>query len=132
MRTIETHKGNPANDVLDIAVTDQLGAGGANHRYEITGYNATTNPSFRMEDPESSSGVTIVFQNGQIAEVGVNGITLEVFLAIAADRLDSFQMGPFANEYNAEALLHVARALDALKRRTKERMARGVEGTHTV
>jgi hypothetical protein len=34
-----------------------------------------------------------LFQNGPIAEVGVNGVTHEVLLAIVADRLRSFQKG---------------------------------------
>ena len=75
---------------------------------------------------------TILFQNGAIPEAGVNGVTQEVLLAIVADRLRSFQAGPFANDYNAAALSHVESALGALLDRTRNRMARGVEGTHTV
>jgi hypothetical protein len=116
MRTIESHKVNPANDTLMITVLDQPGSGGACHRYEIA----------------DGAGVmkVIEFQNGPIAEVGVNGITHEALLAILIDRLDGFQTGPYANASNAEALLHLVSAQAALHARTKERMARGVEGTH--
>lgn len=132
MRKLTAHKVNPANDVLDIAVTDQPGAGGANHRYEVTGFDTEKNPS-KVDDggfAASFSRLLILFQNGPIAESGVNGITQEVLLAIIEDRLVSFQAGAYANEYNAEALEHVRTAQAALHRRTLDRMARGVEGTH--
>lgn len=45
MRTINDHKVNSANDKLEIAVEDEPGAGGANHRYSITGFDTNGNPS---------------------------------------------------------------------------------------
>ena len=62
----------------------------------------------------------------------VNGITHEALLAILIDRLECFQHGPFANEYNAEALDCLHTALAALQTRTAIRTARGVEGTHQI
>lgn len=133
MRFLTDHKVNPANDVLMIAVMDEPGAGGANHRYEITGFDTTNNPSdtSMVEGVKSGyEGVEILFQNGPIAECGVNGVTQEALLAIVADRLRSFQAGAYANEYNATALAHVEAAQSSLLARTRERMGRGVEGTH--
>ena len=127
MRELTDHKVNPANDTLTIAVTDQPGSGGANHRYEIRGFSTETNPS---HDDGSDAEAVILFQNGPINEVGVNGVTHEVLLAILADRLRSFQQGPFASRYNALALTHIEDAQNWLNRRTLERMRRGVEGTH--
>jgi hypothetical protein len=43
-----------------------------------------------------------------------------------------FQDGPYHSADNAEALACMEQAQHALQRRTKARMARGVEGTHTV
>ncbi|MBW8463524.1 hypothetical protein [Acidovorax sp.] len=117
MRTINDHQVNPANDTLSITVTDEPGAGGANHVYEVEG------------GPVS---VEIRFQNGPINEAGVNGLTHEVLLAIVADRLRSFQKGPFATKANACALTHIEEAQHWLQQRTLERMRRGVEGTHIV
>jgi hypothetical protein len=57
----------------------------------------------------------IQFQNGPIAEAGVNGITQEVLLAIVADRLRSFQAGPYACQENADALSHVSAAQAVLQ-----------------
>ncbi len=74
------------------------------------------------------------FQNGPINADGngVNGITHEALLAVLIDRLEAFQAGQYANTYNEDALDHLCSAKLALQTRTKDRMARGVEGTHKV
>jgi hypothetical protein len=90
-------------------------AGGANHEYAIRSVAKTH---------------LISFQNGPIKEVGVNGITQEVLLAIIIDRLRSFQNGPYRCRENAIALTDCEEALMWLQRRTVERIKRGVEGTH--
>lgn len=115
MREIKSHIVNPVNDKLQITVTDDPGAGGANHEYMVTGFDAGGQHYVR-------------FQNGGIADHGVNGITQEVLLAIVEDRLTSFQKGPFACTENADALGHVRIAMQILQNRTRERMSRGVEG----
>lgn len=115
-RTISDHKVNPANDVIEIRVMDKPGTGGANHEYDI-----------------HVPGVEVLrigFQDGPIADDGVNGITQEALLAIVADRLQGFQSGPFACRENALALTKVQEAMHWLHHRTRERMDRGVEGTH--
>jgi hypothetical protein len=107
---------------------DAPGAGGANHHYMITTPDWTRDP-----DGANGKGVwDINFQNGPIAENGVNGVTQEVLLAIVADRLRSFQAGPFACQENADALAKVEEAQTILQSRTKARMARGVEGTNVA
>lgn len=65
----------------------------------------------------------ISFQDGNPQEVGPNGVSIEALLAACADRLERFQDGPHANLYNAEALLGIERALEALKDRVRERDA---------
>lgn len=121
MRTITDHivEGDSANHQLTITVTDEPGAGGANHAYLI-GHDSEKN---NWHD-------AIRFQNGPIKECGVNGVTQEALLAIVNDRMRSFQAGPFACADNAEALVHGEVMLECLQRRTKSRLARGVEGTH--
>lgn len=123
-REITGHKVNPANDKLIVRAMDAPGSGGANHHYEITGYTP--------KGAHEGVGCTpIRFQNGPIAEVGVNGLTHEALIAILIDRLAAFQDGPFASDYNGHALHHLREAQRALHARTLERMARNVEGTHT-
>lgn len=132
MRELNEHKINPANDKLIIKVTDEPGAGGANHRYVIEGFETGTNPSLSEDNYEPKRKTVILFQNGTIPENGTNGLTHEALLAIVADRLRSFQAGPFSCKANACALTHIEEAQHWLQQRTIERMRRGVEGTHTV
>jgi hypothetical protein len=129
VRFIDDHKVNPANDTLTIAVSDEPGAGGANHRYEISGFATERNASHK---DDSDAELVILFQNGTIPENGVNGVTQEALLAIVADRLRSFQAGPFACKENACALTHIEEAMHWLQQRTIKRMRRGVEGTHQL
>ena len=72
----------------------------------------------------------IKFQNGPILEFGVNGISNESLLAIVEDRLAGFQSGEFACRENAIALIKLQEAMMWLQKRTRDRMARGVEGTN--
>lgn len=125
-RTLTDHKVNPANDRITISVMDAPGSGGACHHYMVTLPEWT-----RAPDGSDAKGVwDIQFQNGPIGEVGVNGLTHEVLLAICADRLRAFQAGPFAGRENALALTKIEEAQHWLHHRTLARMARGVEGTH--
>lgn len=128
-RIITDHIVNPANDKLTISTADAPGAGGANHRYHVTGFQLDTNPSADVT-VQRSPALHILFQNGPINEVGVNGITQEVLLAICADRLRSFQAGPFSCRENAIALTKIEEAMHWLQQRTLRRMHAGVEGTH--
>lgn len=130
MRELTDHKVNPANDVLTVRVMDEPGSGGACHAYLISGFDNRANPS----DPDDQDPDTclVLFQNGPINEVGVNGVTHEALLSILCDRMRGFQSGPYASADNAEALACMEQAQTALQRRTMARMARGVEGTHTV
>jgi len=131
MRELTEHKINPANDTLKIEVIDDPGSGGANHFYLVTGVDYHANPSCNKNEAMLPPGA-IVFQNGTIPENGVNGLTQEVLLAIVADRLRSFQKGPYACKANACALTHIEEAQHWLQQRTIERMRRGVEGTHAL
>ena len=128
MRKITEHQINPANDKLTISVLDEPGAGGANHHYMVTLPDWT-----RAPDGSGAKGVwDIQFQNGSIAEAGVNGLTQEALIAICIDRLRSFQAGPYACRENALALTKLEEAQHWLLHRTRARMNRGVEGTHEV
>lgn len=118
MREIHDHKINPDNDQLRLFVVDEPGLGGASHSYQVS--LPTGNATF------------IDFQNGPIAESGVNGLTQEVLLAIVADRLRSFQAGPYNCRENALALTKIEEAQHWLHSRTLARIVQGVEGTHTV
>jgi len=122
MRELSDHKVNECNEELFVTALDEVGIGGANHVYSIT---------FKPKEGEPD-GVSIKFQNGPIKEVGTNGVTHEALLAILIDRLRGFQSGKFACRENALALTKLEEAMHWLLHRTRQRMARGVEGTHSV
>lgn len=117
MRLINTHEVNEANESVGLAALDEPSADGANHEYEIrVGENSTK----------------LKFQKGPLGAVGVNGITHEVLLAVLIDRLKGFQGGKFACRENALALTKLEEAVHWLNSRTRERIVRGVEGTHQL
>ena len=119
MRELTDHKVNPANDLLTIEVIDAPGADGASHVYDITISNTTAGQPV----------VRIPFQSGPIGESGINGVTHEALLSIVADRLRSYQAGPYSCRENALALTKIEEAMQWLHARTLKRMQRGVEGT---
>lgn len=73
---------------------------------------------------------SISFQNGPIKENGYNGNTQEALLAILIDRLEGFQAGPYRCHDNQLALDAIQTARLFLHKRTMDRLARNVEGTH--
>lgn len=120
-RELTSHRVNGLNDKLKVEVLDEPGDGGACHSYSVT---PTVGPA---------SGVRIDFQNGPLGpESPPNGLSIEAILAIVEDRLVGFQSGQFACRENALALTHLQEAMMWLHKRTRDRMARGVEGTHEI
>lgn len=126
-RELTSHKVNGLNDALLVNVLDDPGQGNACHEYQIRRW--VTNTGDEHDDVEMCS---VKFQNGPINEVGVNGISNEALLAIVEDRLKGFQSGQYACRENAIALTKLQEAMHWLHHRTRERIARNVEGTHEV
>ena len=119
MREITTHKCSDLNESINIVADDELGPGGANHRYRILvidRFGSRNNTTY------------IKFQKGAVKDVGLNGISDEALLAVIRDRLASFQAGPFACNENESALELIDMAIGSLKARTLNRIERGVEG----
>ena len=107
----------------EVICTDEPGAGGACHKYEVRG--------FGINEPSGLAPLFagVQFQNGPIKENEVNGCHQEDLLAIVLDRLQSFQSGEYACRENAIALTKIEEAMMWLNKRTADRQARGVEGT---
>lgn len=122
MRELTSHKVNGLNEALRIEVLDEPGQGNACHVYRITVPNGT-----EVGRPVCCD---VEFQNGPIQEAGVNGISNEALLAIVEDRLAGFQSGQYACRENALALTKLQEAMMWLQKRTRDRVARGVEGTN--
>ncbi len=134
-RLIHDHKLNGLNEAIEITA-DGPGPGGASHLYKL---------DLTAGAPESGGQqLTISFQNGPIKEAGYNGFTNEALIAVVIDRLRGFQFcrdpdgnfskppGQFACKENACALTHLEESLMWLQKRTRDRLARGVEGKNVV
>lgn len=121
MRELTGHKVNGLNEKIDILVMDEPGQGNACHHYLIQ-------PMTESHPQGAINPFNIKFQNGPILENGVNGCSNESLLEVVIDRLRGFQSGQFACRDNAVALTKLEEAMMWLQKRTRDRMARGVEG----
>jgi hypothetical protein len=137
MRELTSHKVNGLNETLKIQVLDEPGQGNACHRYHITTVETPppigggmTHEDFDKVSAMLHAVTDIAFQNGPIQEAGVNGISNEALLAVVEDRLLGFQSGQYACRENAIALTYIQDAMMWLQKRTRDRVARGVEGTN--
>ena len=72
--------------------------------------------------------ISIPIQNGTVLNKGVNGVSVEDILFIAIQELESHAAGPFPCKETSEALAHSHQALGWLISRTRNRIARQVEG----
>jgi hypothetical protein len=121
-RPLTSHKVTGLNESLIVAALDGPGPGGASHVYVID----------EGGDAEDFPTCSICFQNGPIQESGINGVSIEAILAVAEDRLIGFQSGQYACRENAVALTKLQECMMWLQKRTRDRVARGVEGTNKV
>ena len=112
----------------DVYAVDKKGNGGANHRYIIA--KATAMP-FICGDTIYGTIGDIQFQNGaRKEENSIHGVLDNDLLEIVRHRMQCFQAGPYASEYNAKALKHIELALMYLNRRVEDRIERNVLGTN--
>lgn len=126
MRRISTiQKREKLNDVYAV---DNIGPGGAYHRYVICKEGETC-----WCDGSNNIGVVadIFLQRGPRKDKNSqHGVIDTDLLEIVRDRLKSFQAGPFSSEYNAKALEHIEEALMWMNRRVEDRIERNVLGTY--
>jgi len=109
MRIHEDHNGVYANAISKLADgTDVEG-----HQYDVVA---------------GTFHATLKFQQGAIKEAGGNGLTNEALLAILAHRLNAMNKKMPCRE-NAIAITNIEQAQLWLEKRTRDRLARGVEGT---
>ena len=100
------------------------------HKYELAhfeNYGLTGCPVQTLQfiekhpDPEDSTGHTLVTAN--------DGTTNEEVLAVLIDRMQYLQ-GKFPCRENAIIITKLEESLMWLQKRTRDRLARGVEGTN--
>ena len=76
-------------------------------------------------------GIEITWQNGPVQDAGGrNGAFIEDLLSICVARLEFYQDGEFRCRENALAITKIEEAVHWLEHRTRDRQARGVEGTY--
>lgn len=125
---VNLHKVNGLNEAISVTAIGEPGPGGAFHEYLFL---LDPHPDAPAEETRTDTKLLLVqFQNGPIKEPkDCNGWTSEAFLAMLIHRTEGFCKGPFPHPKNDEALFHLKAALQAFQDRTKERLARGVEGS---
>lgn len=111
-KIVTSHQTSTKTDVNNaITVTaESITSGGAKHRYQVL-------------LPGQDEPIVLNFQT-----LGQLGLTNEVLLAIAADRLADFQKGPYPCHENDMALSDLKSAMTWLKQRTNRRVEAGLEG----
>lgn len=83
-------------------------------------------------------GFTVSWQHGPLGQIGTperrepNGAFVEDVIQAVIGRIAFYQDSPFACEENAQALEALRMAAEWLDKRTRDREARLVEGTHTA
>lgn len=102
-----------------VFAVDEIGPGNANHEYEI-----------RIVEGGCVVGHIQLQKGPRNLDNSVHGVIDSDLLEIVRDRLIGFQAGPYASDYNAQALYHVEEALKALNARVEDRIARNVLGTN--
>jgi hypothetical protein len=113
-----------SRNYTQVICYDEPGQGNACHKYQVE-------PVMPLNGSDDFTPFAKVsFQNGPVKEFGVNGCHNEDLIAIVIDRLQGFQAGEFACRDNAVALTKLEEALMWLRKRTQDRLDRGVEGTN--
>lgn len=94
-------------------------------------YTASTGNNNDALHHFEGEGLSLHFQDGPIAEVGVNGTTNEEVIKILIERLNSLNSmhnKRYACDENGQAIKCLEEALMWLEQRTNKRKQRGVEG----
>lgn len=118
MREITLHQSTNDNDFNKkftiLAVGEKNPVTGAHNHYVVGGVAPQG-----VRDFEGQTGASILFQNGRPDDnLGPNGFSMEVLLAIVADRLDAFQTGQFPHPCNDIASKKIKGAIEALHYRS--------------
>ena len=115
------HDGHGLTEGITVESTDDIGPGGARHRYEFWADDGTDYVGF------------LHFQKGPRYEEGsIPGVVEGAVLAVLIDRLEAFQSGPYPCEENKLALEALKSAAVFIKERAHNRANRGVLGLNKV
>jgi hypothetical protein len=82
------------------------------------------------KSPENFTPIKIEWQDGLPSEVGRNGAFVEEILEQVIDRIRALNVEPLNCRENSLAITDLESARNWLLQRTRNRQARGVEGTY--
>lgn len=116
IKTNETFQGKVPE--CNIYVTDEKW-NGAHHRYEV---------EFKDADGRVVGTSEVNFQKGGFKDIINHGPHHEDYLLILIHRLDSFQNSEYKCDENEDAISYAKKCLESLRKRTRDRIHRGVEG----
>jgi hypothetical protein len=134
VREIKTHKINPLNSAITVeAIVGPLKEKGKNGKPKVRGTNGASAGSptlyrikydyVKADGTPGTSEQFIRFHAGTFTvERGPAGVSIEALLAIAFDRLQKFQQGPYPSEENEQAMIRLYEAMGILENRAR-RMA---------
>jgi hypothetical protein len=101
---------------------------------QITGNHKTNGDGTPAGGDTVGIGIEIIWQNGPLGRgperKAPNGAFVEGVIAAAIDRIQFYQNTQFSCRENALAITKLEEALLWLQKRTMDREAREVEGTH--
>lgn len=118
---ITHHDGHGLAEAIEIRWLDDVGPGGAHHRYQ-----------FVVNDGGQQTEVGLIqFQQGPRNEPGSTpGVIGVAVIAMLVDQLEAFQAGPYSSRENALAITKLQEAMFWLRERADNRARRGVLGTY--
>ena len=109
------------HELTNIIVSDESFIDNSHHDYIIQRLS---------NDNKVINETHIFFQKGAVnTNDNIPGIFIEDLLQICKHRLECFQSGEYANDYNEKALESINNALMHLNNRTKNRKDKNIEGT---
>lgn len=84
-----------------------------------------------ISHPANGVYAEVLFQNGPVKEVGVNGLTNEALLKLVLHRLRILNTNVYCRE-NSLAISNIEKGLIWLEQRTLDRVKRNVEGSNKI
>lgn len=123
LNTIQTRE-----KLNDVYAVDEPGPGGAYHTYMVCNHDAPIEEASEM--PITNLWL-IKYQKGPRAIAdSQHGVLDTDLLEIVRHRMQCFQAGEYACDYNKKALEHIELALKYLNLRVEDRIERNVLGTY--
>lgn len=123
------------NDIVKELESDIITKSNTFIKHDAAKYKSSNNYfifSNAFDDEYINLLTAIHFQEGPVAEVGVNGVFMEDVIAIVIDRLQQYQATEFSCRENSIAITKLEESLMWLNKRTTNRHRRGVHGRSLI